>query len=186
MSTIINGSTNAITFPDATIQTTAFKAGAVTQSTIATGVAGTGPAFRVSLASNQTVSSTVSTKVTLTTEAFDTANAFNNTGSTVGTAPAYSFNPQIAGYYQINATVGAESTSSLSYNYIQIRKNGGNDTISIYAPYISTNSYASICCLMFLNGTTDYVELYSELAGTGTLRVLGGVTHLSGSLVRAA
>lgn len=40
MSSIIGGSNPAVTFPDGTTQSTAFTTGAVTQSTIATGVAG--------------------------------------------------------------------------------------------------------------------------------------------------
>jgi hypothetical protein len=151
-------------------------------------VSGNQPAFRVLLLNNQTVTAATDTKVQLSVEVFDTASCFNNTGSTVGGIPAYAFLPNVAGYYQINALVGAQAGSSLSYNYIQIRKNGIVDSIVIYPPYGGTTQYGSISTLMFLNGTTDFVELFAQLSGTGTLNVLGGgtVTVLSGSLVRAA
>jgi hypothetical protein len=150
-------------------------------------VSGNQPAFRAFSASNQTVSNTTDTKVTLTNEVFDTASRFNNTGSTVGGIPAYAFLPNVAGYYQINAIIGA-TASALTYNYLQIRKNGSSDVIAIYFPYNGQSSYGSISSLIFLNGTTDYVELFVQLAGTGTLQTIGSAfgTVMSGSLVRAA
>jgi hypothetical protein len=151
-------------------------------------VSGNQPAFRAFLPSSQTVSNATDTKVTLTTEAFDTASRFNNTGSAVGGIPAYAFLPNVAGYYQINAIVGANATTSLTYNYIQIRKNGSSDSIAIYPPYSTVTQYGSLSSLIFLNGTTDYVELFVQLAGVGTFTVQSGavVTAMSGSLVRAA
>lgn len=165
-------------------------AGGLTQTYLGTNVAGTGPAFRVYLNANQTVTTGVATKVTLNTEVFDTASAFNNTGSTVGTAPAYSFNPQVAGYYQFNVTLGAAATSALTYNWVQIYKNGTSDSIAIYGPYSGTSSYGILSSLVYLNGSTDYIELYANLAGTGTLTVNGGATsistYMSGYLARGA
>ena len=147
-----------------------------------------GPAFRAFLPSNQTLTNITETKITLSSEVFDTASCFNNTGSAVGGIPAYAFLPNVAGYYQITANVGATASAGLSYNYIQIKKNGVNDVISIYGPYAGTTQYGSSSVLMFLNGTTDYVELFVVLSGTGTLSVIGGssATVFSGSLVRPA
>jgi hypothetical protein len=144
------------------------------------------PAFRAFLGSNQTVSTTINTKVTLTNETFDTASCFNNTGSTAGGIPAYAFLPNVAGYYQINANIGASSPSNLNYNYIQIRKNGLEDSRAIYGPYGAGASYGSVSNIIFLNGSTDYVELFVQLAGDGTLNALADFTIMSGCLVRAA
>jgi hypothetical protein len=162
----------------------------ITQPELATGVAGTGPAFRVYSGSTQTVTSGVATKITLNTEIFDTASAFNNTGSTVGTAPAYSFNPQVAGYYQFNVILTGTASGSLTYSWIQIHKNGAADSIAIYGPYSGTSNIGSLATLIYLNGSTDYIELYANLSGTGTLGVNGGATsistYMSGYLARSA
>ena len=160
----------------------------VVQADLASGVAGTGPAFRAFSGSNQTVTSVTDTKVILASEVFDTASCFNNTGSTVGGIPAYSFLPNVAGYYQINAAIGVQASVALTYNFIQIRKNGTSDLIAIYPPYSGAAQYGSLSTLIFLNGTTDYVELFVQINGSGTLTVNSGagVTTMSGSLVRAA
>ena len=177
-----------LTLPDATGTLVTNTAGTVTQAMLASGVAGNGPAFRAYLLTSQTVSNAVDTKITLNTEVFDTASCFNNTGSTVGGIPAYAFLPNVAGYYQITANIGVQAVSVLTYNYIQIRKNGANTVFSIYPSYSGTSQYGSSSVLVFLNGTTDYVELFVQLNGTGTLTALGGEpsTFLSGFLARAA
>lgn len=145
--------------------------------------AGTGPAFRAYLSANQTVTSGVAAKVTLNTEVFDTANAFDSTTN-------YRFTPQVAGYYQFNVTLGGASTVALTFNYIQIYKNGTSDSIAIYGPYSGVNNYGSLSSLIYLNGSTDYIELYATLSGTGTLTITGSATavstYMSGCLVRSA
>jgi hypothetical protein len=177
-----------LTLPDntGTVVTTGSTA-AVTQAMLAAGVAGNGPAFRAFLVNNQALSNTVDTKITLSAESFDTTSCFNNTGSTVGGIPAYAFLPNVAGYYQITANVGANATSGLTYNYIQIRRNGANTAFSIYPPYATTTQYGSCSALVFLNGTTDYIELFVQVSGSGSLIALGGdpSTFLSGFLARA-
>lgn len=154
----------------------------VTQAKLGAGVAGNGPAFRAYVASSQTVTNVVATKVQLNAENFDTANCFDSTTN-------YRFTPNIAGYYQINATIGANGSSALTYNYIQLYKNGSHDSIAIYGPYGGNSNYGQLATLVYMNGTTDYLELYVTLSGTGTMTVYGGATqgtYMSGSLVRAA
>jgi hypothetical protein len=160
----------------------------ITQPELAAGVAGNGPAFRVYLGTVQTLSNATDTKVNLSTEIFDTASCFNNTGATVGGIPAYAFLPNVAGYYQFNANIYATATVALSYNFIQIWKNGSQDSAVIYGPYSGTSQIGSVSALIYLNGTTDYVELYSQISGTGTLQIgaSSSYTFFSGSLARAA
>jgi len=191
MSTIINGSTNALTFPDTTVQNTAFTTGAVTQSTIATGVAGTGPAFSAYSANTQSLTSGTFTKVQLNTEQFDTAGAFNATGSTVGTAPAYSFNPQIAGYYQINARVTGLG-NTWTRGLLSIFKNGGEAFrgSDISTPANSSTLVLTSSIIFYMNGTTDYLELYAYCSGSNlTLYTSSSAVEscmMNGTLVRAA
>lgn len=145
-------------------------------------VSGNMPAFRAYSNANQTVTTDVATKITLNAEIFDTANAFDSTTN-------YRFTPQVAGYYQFNVTLGGVGTS-LNYNWIQIYKNGVSDSIAIYGPYLGATVYGSLAALIYLNGSTDYVELYATLSGTGTMTVTGGATsiatYMSGCLIRAA
>ena len=151
--------------------------------TTASTFAGTGPAFRAYLTTNQTVTNAVNAKVLLNAENFDTASCFDPTTN-------YRFTPNVAGYYQINAMIGASATSALTWNYIQVYKNGTADSIAIYGPYGGTSNYGQLATLIYMNGTTDYIELYVQLSGTGTLTVSGGSgavsTYMSGFLARAA
>ena len=153
------------------------------QSAFPPNIAGNGPAFRAYLSSNQTVTTNVNTKVTLNAENFDTANCFDSTTN-------YRFTPNVAGYYQINALIGAGASTALNYNYVQIWKNGSQESISLYGPYSGTSSFGQLATLIYMNGTTDYIELYAQLSGTGTLNVIGGTgavsTYMSGFLARAA
>jgi hypothetical protein len=160
----------------------------VTQSELAAGVVGNGPAFRAWQSVQQTgISAGVFTKVTLTSEEFDTANCYANSR----------FTPTVAGYYQINATLWIVNSGSTNLNsaFINLWKTG-----SWYADgtfYTTGGSYQvneignTISTLIYLNGTTDYVELYAwGSTSTGTFATIGSNqqqrVHFSGSLVRAA
>jgi hypothetical protein len=145
-----------------------------------------GPAFSAYLSTNQSVSNSTATKIALNTEQFDTANCFNNTGSTVGGIPAYAFLPNVEGYYQFNSTC-IQGTSSITNNWLRIYKNGAAWSNGIGGGI--TSGYINISDLVYLNGTTDYVEFYSFVTATTPIFV-GGVTptltKASGSLVRGA
>lgn len=160
-------------------------------TTTTSGIAISGPAFRAyKSAAAQTVSNAVTTKVVLDAEVFDTASCFNNTASTVGGIPAYAFLPNVAGYYQFNANAYSTASSVLTYNFIQIYKNGAanQNCAAIYPPYSSTSQIGSLSALIYLNGTTDYVEFYVQVAGSGALAVneASSYTYFNGFLARAA
>ena len=146
-------------------------------------------AFQAYLSANFAVANATSTKMPLNIEVFDTASRYNNTGSTVNGIPAYSFMPNVAGYYQFTIQVGA-SGSGLNYNYIQLRKNGVVESFSIYGPYQTSSSYGTHADLVYMNGTTDYVELYVSLSASSGQIVVGNTstknTAMAAVLVRAA
>ena len=174
--------TNTLTAPAKTgTLITSADSGTVTQAMLASGVAGNGPAFSAYRSTNQTgITSSTFTKVQLNSENFDTANCFDSSTN-------YRFTPNIAGYYQINGSVylqgvGVYSTASAIY------KNG---SLYTYGNFISvtTESVSLVSSLIYLNGSTDYVELYAVAAVTsGTVQFGGGSSLLqfSGALVRAA
>jgi hypothetical protein len=176
MTTIINGSSPSVTFSDGTTQSTAFTTGAVTQSTIATGVAGTGPAFSASASGTTSCTTGTWTKITLDIKAFDTNNNFASSR----------FTPTIAGYYQINAQV--QMGVSTIPCAVDIYKNGTTTGYAVGGFQSGQiNANACISKLLYLNGSTDYVEMYAIQISGGTLTTIAGpVTQLNGSLVRAA
>ena len=173
MSTIINGTSSAITFPDTTVQNTAFTTGAVTQSTIGTNVAGTGPAFSAWQATLQTLSANTWTKITLDTEQFDTNNNFASSR----------FTPTVAGYYQITGSVyvSAGNTTLVPAIY----KNGSAWKQGTYL-VVAASVSAIVSALVYLNGTTDYVELYGYSNTTVNTGPYDTGTYLQGAMVRAA
>jgi hypothetical protein len=140
-----------LTLPDNSGTLVTNTSGSVSQSMLASGVAGTGPAFSAYQSSAQSLTANTITKIQLQTEEFDTASCFDSTTN-------YRFTPNVAGYYQVNGGFVA-SSSGRSYNVIYIYKNGvqvktgqaGNST---------TGVGSGISVLIYLNGTTDYVELY--------------------------
>ena len=138
-----------------------------------------GPAFCVNLSSSQSISSGTWTKINLNAETFDTANAFDSTTN-------YRFTPQIAGYYQINGA-GAVNGTGTTQTGVAIYKNGSvYQYASILSTSISGSTYVN-SVLLYLNGSSDYVELYAFGNGT-TVSVTGAQpnTQLSGCLVRTA
>jgi hypothetical protein len=175
---------NAIPATAGSVGTTYLAAGSVTQTILGTNVVGTGPAFSAYMSANQTVTTGVTTKVILNTETFDTNNNFDSTTN-------YRFTPTVAGYYQFNGTLYGQATTNMAAIYVQISKNGTlyqygviqNITVATLPQGLTINS------LIYLNGSTDYVELFGTIIGTGTCSFTaasGSVNYFNGCLVRGA
>jgi hypothetical protein len=135
-----------------------------------------GPAFRAYQSSAQTLSSATFTKLQFQTEVFDTNSNFDN-------ATNYRFTPTVAGYYQINGafTVATSATKML----VLIYKNGLVDTVGFDSGSVSI-SVCSISNLVYLNGSTDYVELYGYFGTGQNVFASAAYTYFSGSMVRGA
>jgi len=147
------------------------QAPAVAGSTVLTlpAVSGTvmvnGPAFSATLGS-QSLTAGVWTLATTSTEEFDTNSNYNNTGSTVGGIPAYAFLPNIAGYYQFNGQMQLNGSSSgISTQYY---KNGSTFKQGSYIPTTLSTASVAVSALIYLNGTTDYVQFYIYSGSTMT------------------
>jgi hypothetical protein len=156
----------------------------ITQAKLAPGVAGTGPAFSAYAASSQTgLTSGVYTKVTLGTEDFDTDTCYDTTNSR--------FQPNVAGYYQINGTVYGSGTTVTSVG-AKLYKNGSAIKLGSVAASVGNSlATAHVSAVVYLNGTTDYLELYGSVsASSGMQFAYGGDTsttsHFSGAMVRKA
>lgn len=138
----------------------------------------TAPAFRAHLSADQTgISSVTFTKVNLNTEEFDTNGCFDN-------ATNYRFTPTVAGYYQFNWLLRGDGASLTGISSV-LRKNGSTVAEGTYLPISSTAQRSGGSRLIYMNGSTDYVELFGYLIGS-TLKFGSGSTetNLSGHFVR--
>jgi hypothetical protein len=157
----------------------------VQQTYLASGVAGTGPAFGAYFSGSYTaITNGTWVKIPLNTEEFDTNNNFDSTTN-------YRFTPTVAGYYQINAAVLNDfSVAQFTSFLVAIYKNGAvykqNNMISGTAMYNYGSQALSV--LIYMNGTTDYLELYVQTnGGTGAGYQTGQqYTYMNGFLARAA
>ena len=147
--------------------------------TTASTFAGTGPAFSAYLGANQSVTTSTFTKVQCNTEEFDTNSNYDN-------ATNYRFTPTVAGYYQVNVRINSLVASTLLI--CSLYKNGaefkrGNDLrVSLNSSSAITSSF-----LLYLNGSTDYIELYAYITGTSP-SIESGATNawFQASMVRGA
>jgi hypothetical protein len=136
-----------------------------------------GPAFSAYKSSNQTVTTNTLTKITFDTEVFDTNSNFASS----------TFTPTYGGYYQISANVDMNPTSgTLSQASVFLYKNGSN-YLSAYNYSTITEVTGVITALVYMNGTTDTLEIYARLTGTTPFVGSGSaVTTFAGVLVRSA
>jgi len=161
--------TNTLTLPanTGTVLTTASTFGA------------TGPAFSAYLATtNQSITTNTYTKITLNAETFDTASCFDSTTN-------YRFTPTVAGYYQINGEISYAGTG-ITRQIIYIYKNGSSYAILFDgngSQYAGGNG-----TLISMNGSTDYIELYTymSVASGGVVEFGSAKTYMTGFFARAA
>lgn len=141
-------------------------------------VSGNMPAFSAYMSANQGVTSGTTTKLTLDTEAFDTANCFASSR----------FTPNVAGYYQINGKIRATGTGVTAN--ANLYKNGSLLIIGSYTAATGL-AFSTASTVVYLNGTTDYIELYGyadTTVGSPTFQAIssGNTCEMSGCLVRGA
>jgi hypothetical protein len=134
-------------------------------STAATGIkwaaagGGTsGPTFSAYSTTAQSVSQSTNTKVTFDSEYWDTAGNFASSR----------FTPTTAGYYQVNAAISWTGAANSTFR-ILVYKNGTNwdPAYNSFGPAVA-NPQIHGNALVYLNGSTDYVEVYGWTDASGT------------------
>ena len=151
-----------------------------TQANLPANIAGNGPAFSAYRSTTQSISNASFTKVQCDTEEFDTNSNYDN-------ATNYRFTPTVAGYYQVSGAVaGAAAYAQL---LASIYKNGSEFKRGTQAG--SAGAYlfqASVSALIYLNGSTDYVEFYAyqQSGGSGTINNGQALTYFQAFLARGA
>jgi hypothetical protein len=106
---------------------------------------------------NQSISAATWTKITFGTEEWDTNSNFASSR----------FTPTVAGYYSIGGRVDLSGLNSGSTNYLSIYKNGTLYKNLAAFVVIGTGSLSigfNGSSLVYFNGSTDYVELYTYAA----------------------
>jgi hypothetical protein len=154
--------------------------GTLAQANGGTGVTNI-PAFSATPSTTQTVTTATYTKVNLGTENFDTNSNFASSR----------FTPTIAGYYQLNASVYLAVTGGTPYYIWSIIYKNGVAAIygNLNVPVTTVDGIGISCGLLYMNGSTDYVESYVyATSSAGTINVSGAGTYtvFSGVLVRGA
>ena len=179
LSTPSSGSISLSPADTASNLTITVPANAGTMITTGSTFAGTGPAFSVVRSTAQSISAGTFVKVQFDSELFDTANAFDSTTN-------YRFTPQVAGYYQINANINYVSSSGQLIT--SVFKNNSRGTGGEGQIIATLSGGTAIFCgnVVFMNGSTDYLEIFAYSSTSNSFNTGANNTWFSGSLVRAA
>lgn len=142
-------------------------------TTATAGVPVNGPAFSAYPSSDQSVTLNTATKILFGAEDFDTNSNFASSR----------FTPTVAGYYQISG--GVQVASALTNILLFVYKNGASVKLLQYTP--SSAGAASGSMLVYMNGSTDYLELYATIGATQSLsNGAAGGTFFQAFLARSA
>ena len=154
-----------------------FSSAPVVYSTVpGSKIATNGPIFSAYRSGDQTgVTNNTYVKVQLDEVEFDTTGCFDNTTN-------YRFTPNVAGFYRFEWLVDARGTS-LTFGHTQLWKNGELHKNGSWAAHSSNVSLSVGAAVVYMNGSTDYVELYCYTTASSGNMFSGGAaaTFLSGS-----
>lgn len=156
------------------------QGGVTKQVSVANLTVGTAPAFLAQLTAAQTIAGASYVKITLDNEIFDTNSNFDPTTN-------YRFTPTVAGYYQINAGLFYNTSGASGLMQMFIYKNGS--AVASTANTLSAGGHVSLSLaqVVSMNGTTDYLELYTYNGNALSQTTSNGTyVYMSGSLVRGA
>lgn len=140
-------------------------------------ISAVGPSFSAYRAtSTHAVTSGALTKVQFNAEDFDNGDCFDS-------ATNYRWTPNVAGYYQVSAAVNITASSGMATVQAHIYKNGASIAIGNYVPGPSTtDTIASVSRLVYMNGTTDYLEIWIYANGTSPVVAFTKGTFFTGFL----
>jgi hypothetical protein len=150
---------------------------ATTQAGMPPNIVGNGPAFSAYRTSSQSISSSTFTKISFNAEEYDTNSNF--------ASPA--FTPTVAGYYLIGAGYNAAGGGAPSRTILDLYKNGGQ--VRRLFDTSTRVDNASGMVMLYMNGSTDYLEVYAYIVATSPQIYSNGTasdTFFTGVLVRAA
>lgn len=133
------------------------------------------PAFSAYASSVTSLIQSAYTKIAFQTEEFDTNSCYDTAN--------YRFTPSVAGYYQVNGGYGVSTTATSLI--LTLYKNGSPNKNLNYN-YSAASSAAYGAASVYLNGTTDYIELYAyQIAATQNTTTGVESTYFQAVMVRA-
>jgi hypothetical protein len=139
-----------------------------------------GPAFRaIQTGGSQTVTNNLSTKLTLlTAEIFDTNNCYSTS--------TQRFTPNVAGYYHIEVSAAGSGSTGTNLVEATVVLNGGTTSIGslVFDNTLYSSAQSNTSALIYCNGSTDYVEAWGRVVGTGTITISNSI--FQGFMVRPA
>lgn len=156
----------------------------IVQNNFALGVGNTGPCFSAVPTVASTLINSGTTKVTFNSEEYDIGSCFDTTLSR--------FTPNVAGYYHISANVmvGNPLTQPSGLVYLQLLKNNAAFKSGQSVQVNSANTYVFpiMSVDLYLNGTTDYVEIvvYHNTGASLTTTANPTWNYFQGHMIRAA
>jgi hypothetical protein len=153
-----------LTLPDAT---------GTVLTTATPGVPVNGPAFSAYMSASQSLGNATFTKLQMNTEVFDTNSNYDTS--------TYRFTPTVAGYYQCSGgySLSASSVTCL----VDIYKNGAR-TLEAAIPNNAGGITVAVSGLIYLNGSTDYIEAYAYQASGGSVNT-GNTGSIYGNYFQA-
>ncbi len=123
--------------------------------------ASSGPAFLAYRSADTAFVNGVWTKTPFNAESFDTDNCFDSTTN-------YRFTPNKAGYYNIQTQVRLSPNTGI-WAQLRLYKNGSAVRGAIEEPSTS-GKCIPISTLIYMNGSSDYLEVYYYIEGSGNLQ----------------
>ena len=137
------------------------------------------PSFYAYASTNQTgVSSGTWTKVTLGSESLDSNNNFASSR----------FTPTVAGWYFFNASIYCATSTNMTNARLSFYQNGGQVLTGPIFYNASTDQIVNGSGMYYMNGTTDYMELYGIINGGSGAQFAGSggsiYTFMQGFMVR--
>ena len=119
-----------------------------------TGIATAQPSVSASRGSIQSITQATFTKIQLNGEQFDVGGYFDSTTN-------YRWTPLVAGKYLVCAGATYNGLDDQARNLIAVYKNGSSYLSAITKSSGVDDNTSTISCVLDMNGSTDYLELYT-------------------------
>lgn len=142
-----------------------------------TTAAAAAPAFNAYASAGTSLSANTNTKVLFATSLFDTNSNYSTSTS--------KFTPTIAGYYSVTARVRADIAANTVLN-TSIYKNGNAVAEGSFISVLNSQQSSIANGLIYMNGSTDYLEVYIYSGAAGSSFTGQSSTYFCGFLARSA
>jgi hypothetical protein len=125
-----------------------------------------GPTFAATMSSATTLSAGTWTKIGYNQKLWDTGSYYDATTN-------YRFTPLVAGYYQVNASISFTSPT-IANPAFSIWKNNNEYIRGASSGVSAQYLYVSVSGIVYLNGSTDYIEIFQYNNTGGTIASQSG------------